>query len=129
MELSAAQAFRGRDIPERVFSEFTLPDDWIGRQAAGTLWVGDIDGGVEAFLGATAHGDRLHIDEFAVAREHQGKGLGKRIVSALVDHLRAHAPKTAYVSLIADGDAQYLYAKYGFEPVMPASIGMAFKVT
>ena len=60
--------------------------------------------------------------------EHQGQGLGKRIVAALVEHLKANAPASAYVSLIADGDAQHLYAKYGFAPVMPASIGMAFKV-
>ncbi|RZA16983.1 MAG: N-acetyltransferase, partial [Proteobacteria bacterium] len=39
-----------------------------------------------------------------------------------------HAPASAYVSLIADGDAKHLYAKYGFQPVMPASIGMAMKL-
>ena len=29
------------------------------------------------------------------------------------------------VSLIADGDARHLYAQFGFQSVMPASIGMA----
>lgn len=43
-------------------------------------------------------------------------------------HLRQYAPATAYVSLIADGEARHLYAKYGFEPVMPASIGMATRI-
>ena len=74
-------------------------------------------------------GTAFQIVDIAVEPEHQGKGLGKRIVAALVDHLRANAPASAYVSLIADGDAQHLYAKYGFAPVMPASIGMAFKIT
>ena len=74
-------------------------------------------------------GTAFQIVDVAVEPEHQGKGLGKRIVAALVDHLRAHAPASAYVSLIADGDAQHLYAKYGFAPVMPESIGMAFKIT
>ena len=74
-------------------------------------------------------GTAFQIVDIAVEPEHQGKGLGKRIVAALVDHLRAHAPASAYVSLIADGDAQHLYAKYGFAPVMPESIGMAFKIT
>jgi ribosomal protein S18 acetylase RimI-like enzyme len=73
-------------------------------------------------------GTAFQIVDIAVEPAHQGKGLGKRIVAALVDHLRANAPASAYVSLIADGDAQHLYAKYGFAPVAPASIGMAFKI-
>ncbi|MNL89938.1 hypothetical protein D3C87_2205980 [compost metagenome] len=50
-------------------------------------------------------------------------------MAALMDRLAAAAPEGAYVSLIADGDARHLYAQYGFEPVMPASIGMARRVT
>jgi len=47
------------------------------------------------------------------------------IMQALVGYLRAEAPSTAYVSLIADGDARHLYAKYGFRDTAPESIGMA----
>ncbi|WP_279481144.1 GNAT family N-acetyltransferase [Aureimonas sp. SK2] len=65
------------------------------------------------------------VVDMAVEPEHQGRGLGKRIFAALMDWLHENAPKSAYVSLIADGDARHLYAKYGFEPVTPASIGMA----
>lgn len=65
------------------------------------------------------------ITDIAVEPAHQGKGLGKQIMGALVDHLRATASKSAYVSLIADGPAQHLYAQFGFEPTAPASIGMA----
>jgi GNAT superfamily N-acetyltransferase len=68
------------------------------------------------------------IVDIAVDPVHQGKGLGKIIVSSLVDFLQAEAPDGAYVSLIADGPAKYLYAKFGFEPVTPESIGMAFRV-
>ncbi|OYX01716.1 MAG: N-acetyltransferase [Rhizobiales bacterium 32-66-8] len=73
-------------------------------------------------------GTAFQIVDIAVQPEHQGKGLGKAIVAALVEHSRANAPASAYVSLIADGDAQFLYAQYGFAPVAPASIGMAFRV-
>lgn len=68
------------------------------------------------------------IVDMAVDPKHQGKGLGKMIMAALVDYVRTETPAGAYVSLIADGPAQYLYAQYGFEPVMPASIGMALPV-
>ena len=65
------------------------------------------------------------ITDIAVEPAHQGRGLGKLIMQALVDHLRATAPNSAYASLIADGPAKHLYAKYGFEDVAPESIGMA----
>ncbi|QND52833.1 GNAT family N-acetyltransferase [Phyllobacterium sp. 628] len=68
------------------------------------------------------------IVDIAVDPAHQGKGLGKMIMAALVDYVKTETPAGAYISLIADGPAQYLYAKYGFEPVTPASIGMALPV-
>jgi hypothetical protein len=46
-------------------------------------------------------------------------------VAGLVDRLRETVPAEAYVSLIADGEANRLYAQYGFAPTAPASIGMA----
>jgi len=45
-----------------------------------------------------------------------------------MERLNSEAPEGAYVSLIADGDARHLYAQFGFEPVMPASIGMAMPI-
>jgi ribosomal protein S18 acetylase RimI-like enzyme len=74
-----------------------------------------------------AVGDGLfyQLVDIAVEPAHQGKGLGKMIVSRLLEELRRIAPAEAYVSLIADGRANELYAQYGFEPTAPASIGMA----
>jgi GNAT superfamily N-acetyltransferase len=74
-------------------------------------------------------GTAYQVVDIAVLPAHQSKGLGKRIVAALVDWLHANAPKSAYVSLIADGPAKDLYAQFGFEPTAPASIGMAFQIT
>lgn len=73
-------------------------------------------------------GTAFQITDIAVLPEHQGKGLGKRIVAALVEWLEANAPATAYVSLIADGEAHRLYAQYGFKPTAPASIGMYLRI-
>lgn len=73
-------------------------------------------------------GTAFQITDIALEPAHQGKGHGKAIVSALMAHLRANAPASAYVSLIADGAAQHLYAKFGFEPVMPEAIGMATRI-
>ncbi len=73
-----------------------------------------------------AMGDGLfyQIVDIAVEPAHQGRGLGKAIVSRLMQEVQQLAPAEAYVSLIADGDAKHLYAQYGFVPTAPASIGM-----
>ncbi len=68
----------------------------------------------------------LQVVDIAVDPAHQGKGLGKAIVAALVDHARAVTPPGAYVSLMADGEAWKLYSQFGFVPTAPRSIGMAF---
>ncbi len=70
-------------------------------------------------------GCHFQIVDIAVLPEHQGKGLGKRIMAGLVGHLDTHAPESAYVSLIADGKAKDLYTQYGFQPTAPVSIGMS----
>ncbi|MEU6081507.1 GNAT family N-acetyltransferase [Streptomyces sp. NPDC047108] len=66
----------------------------------------------------------FQIVDICVAPEHQGRGLGKRIMAELVGELERRAPAGAYVSLIADGDARFLYEKFGFRPTAPASVGM-----
>jgi ribosomal protein S18 acetylase RimI-like enzyme len=67
----------------------------------------------------------FQIIDIAVDPAHQGKGLGKAIMTRLMEQLRARAPAGAYVSLIADGEAHRLYAQFGFAPTAPKSIGMA----
>lgn len=70
----------------------------------------------------------LQIVDIAVEPAHQGKGLGKRIMHALMQHIRANCPQGTYVSLLADGEAKNLYRQYGFVETAPASIGMALKL-
>ncbi|WP_299341308.1 GNAT family N-acetyltransferase [uncultured Pseudoxanthomonas sp.] len=66
------------------------------------------------------------VADIAVRRDLQGQGLGKRIMAALDAWLRANAPASAYVMLVADGEARHLYAQFGFADTAPASISMAY---
>ena len=68
------------------------------------------------------------VVDIAVAPSYQGKGLGKRIMNALDAWLRTNAEPSAYVTLVADGDARHLYSKYGFVETAPASVNMEYIV-
>jgi len=67
------------------------------------------------------------VTDIAVLPAHQGKGLGKRILGEIMQFIETQVPQSAYVSLIADGQAQDLYAQFGFKHTAPASVGMALK--
>jgi ribosomal protein S18 acetylase RimI-like enzyme len=67
------------------------------------------------------------VVDIAVLKEHQGKGIGKMIMAEIVEYIETSVPESGYVSLIADGNAQNLYAQFGFVPTAPRSVGMAFK--
>lgn len=69
----------------------------------------------------------FQVVDIAVLKEHQGKGLGKRIMGEILQYIEAEVPESGYVSLIADGQAQDLYAQFGFVHTAPRSVGMAYK--
>lgn len=69
----------------------------------------------------------LTVVDIAVLPEHQKKGLGKLIMETLMNHVNEHVNPDCYVSLIADGDASFLYAKFGFVSTLPKSQSMYFK--
>lgn len=69
----------------------------------------------------------IHIVDIVVRPEHQGKGYGRLIMQEIANFIENNVPDTAYVNLLADVPADKLYAKFGFEPTGPATIGMAYK--
>ncbi|MHA5053740.1 GNAT family N-acetyltransferase [Streptomyces sp. SD15] len=70
-------------------------------------------------------GTAFQIVDICVHHAHQGRGLGRRIMATLTEELERRAPATAYVSLIADGPARFLYEKFGFtDTAAHDSIGM-----
>lgn len=71
----------------------------------------------------------LFVVDIAVTPAWQGKGLGRRIMQALMDEVHARAPVRTMVALIADGTAHELYAKFGFKLVAPGAHGMLLRLT
>lgn len=119
MRLRAAAGMSARSLEG---AEIGLPNSWF----AVTIRHEDRAVGMGRIIGDG--GTAFQIVDIVVEPAHQKRGLGKRIMTALMDRLHATAPANAYVSLIADGDAQHLYAKYGFAPTAPESIGMYWRV-
>ncbi len=72
-------------------------------------------------------GCNFEIVDVAVHPDYQRSGLGYRIMDALMHYLKENAPRSAYVSLIADHGAPALYKKFGFEFTAPESVGMAIR--
>jgi ribosomal protein S18 acetylase RimI-like enzyme len=70
----------------------------------------------------------FQIVDMAVDPGYQRRGIGFEIMTRLMQALRQNAPKSAYVSLIADGPASQLYERFGFEITAPASAGMALRL-
>ena len=56
---------------------------------------------------------------------HRGERLGKLTMREIRQFIDSDVPESAYVSLIADGQAQELYAQFGFKHTAPVSVGMA----
>ncbi|MGW6444686.1 GNAT family N-acetyltransferase [Lentzea sp. NPDC055074] len=63
------------------------------------------------------------IIDMAVLPQHQRKGIGDAIMTALLARMREASPG-ALVSLLADPPGRRLYARHGFVESAPGSIGM-----
>jgi ribosomal protein S18 acetylase RimI-like enzyme len=70
----------------------------------------------------------LFVVDIAVTPAWQRRGLGRRIMQALMEKVHARALQYTQVGLIADGPAYLLYEKFGFRLVAPESQGMSLRM-
>jgi ribosomal protein S18 acetylase RimI-like enzyme len=102
----------------RAAVEQGLPNSLFGAVA--------VHGPSEAVVGmARVVGDGgsvFHVCDMAVHPDHQRRGLGTRLMEAVLDYVDKTAPPDAYVNLMADVDG--FYERFGFEETRPASKGM-----
>lgn len=67
------------------------------------------------------------VVDICVLTEHQGKGIGKKIMAMIKAYIDYKLPESCYVSLLADGNADKLYKQFGFKETLPQSKGMFVK--
>jgi GNAT superfamily N-acetyltransferase len=70
----------------------------------------------------------LFVVDIAVEPAWQKRGLGRRIMSALMEQVYARAQPRTMVGLIADGTAHRLYEQFGFKLTAPAAHGMLLRI-
>ncbi|HEV7860152.1 MAG TPA: GNAT family N-acetyltransferase [Pyrinomonadaceae bacterium] len=64
------------------------------------------------------------IVDVAVVPEHQKKGVGEMLMSALMNYLNTHARPTSLICLMANKGVAPFYEKYGFKARDPDMPGM-----
>lgn len=57
----------------------------------------------------------FYVQDVVVEPVHQGRGVGPRIVAALVDWVHAHAPDRAFLGVFAAPGTEGFYRRHGFE--------------
>jgi ribosomal-protein-alanine N-acetyltransferase len=118
------------DVTELVALERRLFDDdawseatWWGElaQGSGRRYLLDRDpctGQVRGYAGVALNGADADVMTVAVAPEHQGRGLGRRLTQALVDVAAAEGAGQLLLEVRADNlPAQRLYQRLGFERI------------
>jgi ribosomal protein S18 acetylase RimI-like enzyme len=114
----------------RVVAGLSPKTEAQGAAAVAGAWaachVVDADGAIVGMGRVLGDGGwYFHVIDMAVAPEHQRRGIGDAILTALLDRIRADAPPGAYVNLLADVPGRRLYERHGFRETAPESIGMA----
>lgn len=66
----------------------------------------------------------FHIADMATLPAHQGRGIGRAVLDALLERIAREAPPHPYVTLMADAPGRRLYESVGFVETAPASLGM-----
>ena len=70
----------------------------------------------------------FHVIDMAVLPEHQRRGIGDAVLTALIGDVRDRAPAGAWVNLLADAPGRRLYERHGFTETAPESLGMAMRL-
>jgi ribosomal protein S18 acetylase RimI-like enzyme len=66
----------------------------------------------------------FYVQDIIVLPEFQGRGLGRRIMDAVMGHLGSHVHPNAFIGLMAAKGVSGFYEKYGFAERPPDRSGM-----
>ena len=124
IERSAGKRFSTIGMDDVADGAVTSAETWEPICENGTLWVAtDTADTAVGFLAAGQQADLLFVYELAVAFEHQGHGLGRKLIGAAEEY--AHRHKWAGLALTTFCDVPWnapYYARLGFKTVADAAL-------
>ncbi len=124
MERSAGESFR--DLPDLAWiadDDDMSADEHLNYAIKGTSWVAEADGRLVGFLCAEVMASDLHIWEMAVRREWQGKGIGRRLMRAAIEHARSGRLRSVTLTTFREVPwNEPFYRSLGFEVMDQATI-------
>jgi len=100
IELAAAALFPAGRIPDP--DEVTAASEFADAQADDLLLVAARDGSPVGFALCAVEGDRLHLAELAVHPDHGRRGVGRRLVQAVIDEAAARGLEGVTLTTFAD---------------------------
>ena len=119
VERSAAKKFAEYFKTESVLNGRTLGTEiLLEAHHNQSLWVAIEQDTILGFLAATNVDTMLHIQEISVAFEHQGKGIGKKLINEII--VESKKRKIPYVSLTTDSLIPWnkpFYERIGFKQI------------
>jgi GNAT superfamily N-acetyltransferase len=104
-----------------------LAPETMGKGLEGSLYSVCVRRGEEVVGCGRVVGDGavyFYIQDVIVLPEHQGQGLGARIMDRIVAYLDGHAHQNSFIALMAAKGAEGFYERYGFTRRPPDRPGM-----
>lgn len=111
---SSDELFRGTHLEWAIEEAASEAYRFKRALGEGSLWVAEVDGQLAGLVCAHATEESLYVDQLSVAREYQGRGIGRALMETAIAHARAHHPA---ISLITDREIPWnapFYATLGF---------------
>jgi GNAT superfamily N-acetyltransferase len=124
LERTAAQLFREAGFTGDWIERTHPVDELAAAQREKRLWVAAAPpGDVVGYVLAEMIGTTPHLDELAVLPTHGRRGLGRRLVSAVLDWARARNAESVTLSTFRDlAWNGPFYAKLGFRAIPPEEL-------
>jgi GNAT superfamily N-acetyltransferase len=101
-----------REFLQACRAELTVTAEKL---AGWRFWVADADGHLAGMIALSDSEDHAEVEDFFVAPEAQGEGIGRALMDAFQDECRARG--YARIGVDADPNAEAIYLRLGFHTV------------
>lgn len=119
IERTAAARYREAGYDQSAWPE-TSPEEFGGYASWGLLWVAVMDGAAVGFALVDVYGADFHLEEIDVLPSVQGRGVGARLIAAVIEEARGRAMSAVTLRTFRTTPWSVgLYRKLGFEEWRP----------